>query len=167
MERPGDGRQEPSDPLPLSHTAFDLDATSDDLLSLYIRAGDSHRRSWQNQPLQATEQDLTLRLRDEVIRRLTTEQPESSSLQFDHYDTSTPESMSAKNKSQQQQYQLKSTDAPADQAKSLSQVSPGFIFVIFSLSSTDPLPISLLHFLIFGRPESFQYFHWRIVRPKH
>lgn len=32
------------------------------------------------------------------------------------------------------QYQLTSSESPADQAKSMSQVSPGFIFVIFPLS---------------------------------
>lgn len=40
------------------------------------------------------------------------------------------------------QYQLMSSESPADQARSLSQVSPGFIFVIFPLSclycSTSP-----------------------------
>lgn len=43
-------------------------------------------------------------------------------------------------------YQLKSSDSPADQARSLSQVSPGFIFVIFPLSrdcfSTLLFPLS-------------------------
>ena len=43
-----------------------------------------------------------------------------------------------------QQYQLMSSESPADQAKSMSQVSPGFIFVIFPLScvcfSSPPPP---------------------------
>lgn len=49
-----------------------------------------------------------------------------------------------------QQYQLMSSESPADQAKSMSQVSPGFIFVIFPLSActSDPIPPLLLcHFL--------------------
>lgn len=35
----------------------------------------------------------------------------------------------------QQQYQLMSSGTPADQARAMSQVSPGFIFVIFPMSS--------------------------------
>lgn len=42
------------------------------------------------------------------------------------------------------QYQLMSSESPADQAKSLSQVSPGFIFVIFPLSC-DALLLALPH----------------------
>lgn len=42
------------------------------------------------------------------------------------------------------QYQLLSSESPADQARSLSQVSPGFIFVMFPLSCVLPCP-SILH----------------------
>ena len=49
---------------------------------------------------------------------------------------------SSKN-SKQSPYQLMSSDSPADQAKAMSQVSPGFIFVIFLcpalISSLSPI----------------------------
>lgn len=45
------------------------------------------------------------------------------------------------------QYQLMSSESPADQARSMSQVSPGFIFVIFPLSSR----------VIFTPPSSFPF----------
>lgn len=47
------------------------------------------------------------------------------------------------------QYQLMSSESPADQARSLSQVSPGFIFVIFPLYCPCSLFPSLLPHLFY------------------
>lgn len=143
MDRDGAAaRTEPSESTPsLSQTAANVGATArhepDDLYISYL---DQSKRS--SQPNNSyTPYSTSSSVSSPTIGIspiFPNEQPSTTSWRPNAFEIVANEAMSRQTAQggsrPPAQYQLKSSESPADQARSLSQVSPGFIFVIFPLS---------------------------------
>lgn len=136
MDREGAVEEEPSSSAPSStHTAFDFDTTSNIINNLYIDQDDLLAFQAPTQTATST----SLHPFDLPQTQTPPDFAQSNCVTSWFYppaaESTASTTMSRKPSSQgsksSQQYQLMSSESPADQARSLSQVSPGFIFVIF------------------------------------
>lgn len=140
MNWEGTIREDPFGWTPPDHTAERTTTTSDNARHLYS----SHGNSLSSPRLishRTTDSHLSSCIFQEHQSPYSLDQPyrEQSNLPSFSLSLTATANMSRHAASQSntgpQQYQLMSSESPADQAKSMSQVSPGFIFVIFPLSS--------------------------------
>jgi len=141
--RKDSAREDPSNRAPTPYTAYSAATSLEDVGYLYSDQSDSLLSPHLISNTSA-EQHQSSHLQDQN-RRKQTETPYSS-LDFLITAEMSRHSSAQSSSKGTQQYQLMSSESPADQAKSMSQVSPGFIFVIFPLSAcaSDHIPPSIL-----------------------
>ena len=140
----------------MEHTPDDLAETPDLASTLYCRCCPLHSTTADSTfPSSASQSsDLPLLYRpptilldtaDELVPSLS--QPTAFDLMSRHSTTSTSSSRHAPSSGRGQSYQLVSPGTPTD-PRAMSQVSPGFIFVIFlcpcACCSAHPFPLSFL-----------------------